>query len=170
MLRIISCAIFCVAAGPAASQDNGVSLSHGNAVAALGFGASSESFSGHLTIFRADTASSSQTFQLTWFYRVAGDTRERPFGQYAKSDGGSLTASTISAGNTGTLSYTETLGAATRFTAVWGLVLTDSAVPGSATLAQNVAVTNPGATPLTLALYHYEDLNVGGSFAGNKAT
>ena len=94
------------------------------------------------------------------FYRVDGDTRERPFGNYTKTDGGTVAMSGSPSGNTMTYSITESAASGTRFTATWTLQLQDGTVPGEATVLHSVTVTNPTASPLTLSLYHFLDFDL----------
>jgi hypothetical protein len=98
-------------------------------------------------------------FQNWWFYRVAGDTRERPFGNYTKTGGGAVTMTGSAAANVMTFNLTETDAAAvTRFTSVLTFTITN--VANGTQVAQRLVVTNPGATPLSLSFFNYADYDV----------
>lgn len=107
------------------------------------------------------------------FYRVAGDTRERPFGNYTKSGGGSVAMTgNQSPANTMTYGLTETGASGTRFTGTWTIQLQDGAAPGAATVLHSVTITNPAtaASDLTISLFHFLDFDLNGSGTGQSAT
>ena len=51
---------------------------------------------------RTESTAPNQLFQNWWYYRVAGDTREYPFGSYARSAGGQIVGTSNYTGNTST--------------------------------------------------------------------
>lgn len=88
-----------------------------------------------------------------WFYRVAGDTRERPFGTYTNSAGGSITMNETAAGNQASYAITETsAGNNVRFTAALVLTLSTPSNIDSA-----LTIYNPSNTPLAISLFNYVD-------------
>jgi hypothetical protein len=105
-------------------------------------------------------------FQNMWYYRVAGDTREHPIGNYTLAGGQTITA-VGSGGGTNQFSYAIT---ETRFTAQWVGTLFDSTDPGNSTLYQSFSITNPGGSPLSIALFSYADFDVNGTAGGDSAT
>ncbi|HVK18591.1 MAG TPA: hypothetical protein VM533_16780 [Fimbriiglobus sp.] len=124
--------------------------------------------------FRPEGASTTNHLSAQWlFYRVAGDTKERAFGGYTKSDGGQLTLTNTVApsGDAMTYAFTEQAsGGATRFTADWTIQLSDGQAAGEATLSHSVTITNPTAAPLTISLFHFLDYDLTGEFDGHSAT
>jgi hypothetical protein len=112
-----------------------------------------------------------QIFQNWWYYRVAGDTREYPFGTYTRSLGGQIAGISNYTGNVATYNWTDSnASAATRFTAAYTSTLTHGAQFGSATLAQTFQINNPGATALSITLFNYADLDINGTAGNNTAT
>lgn len=105
-----------------------------------------------------------------WYYRVSGDTRERPFGNYTKSGGGTVSTTEVSSGNQSTFTIRETApSSAERFTAVLAYTLS-SGPSGSWTLLEmSLAVRNPTAVPLTIAFFNYIDANVQGTSNNDAA-
>jgi hypothetical protein len=96
---------------------------------------------------------------FSWpFYRVAGDTVQRPFGNYVKSDGFNVsgTSSWPAGGNGNTATYNWTdfgPGGVARFTAKETLTISTNAA-GDAILSQAVQITNPSSTtPLSISLF-----------------
>jgi len=122
-------------------------------------------------IFRPESTGGSQTFQNWWYYRVQGDTREYPFGNYARSAGGSV-ASTQNQyiGNTASVAWTDTnAAAAVRFTANYVTTLTHTGT-NAATIAQSFQINNPGASALNITLFNYADLQANGPAASDTDT
>jgi hypothetical protein len=92
-----------------------------------------------------------------WFYRVQGDTRERPFGTYTKSDGFNITGTSNwppgGAGQTSTYNWTESGSAGTRFAAKLTSNIAGGA-PYQGQLSQSFQITNPSSSPLTMSLFN----------------
>ncbi len=106
------------------------------------------------------------------FFRVSGDARELPFGNYGPAggpDSGALTG-TLS-GDTMTYHFTRLDGTgAAQFTADWSLKLQAGATPGTATVTHTVTITNTTASPLTLSMFHYLDYDLADDPSGHSAT
>lgn len=101
----------------------------------------------------------------TWFWRINGvDTREFQFSSAA----GFGFVEAGSGTNTGTRAWTG-LGAG-AFNALQTIVLTDGANPGEATVVQTMAITNLGANPLDIALFHHSDIDLNGTFGTDSAS
>jgi hypothetical protein len=122
--------------------------------------------------FRPQGATSANDIYSQWlFYEVAGDNRIRPFGNYTRSDGGTVAITGAMSGNTMTYSLTEkTAAATTRFTGTWALQLTHGTSTGKATVSHTVTITNPTASPLTISLFHYLDYDLNGDPSNHTAT
>ena len=150
--------------GPAAAQVGGT-LTDGAATYVQQTAPSGESLASPTgTVFRTETGTPNQLFQNWWYYRVQGDTREYPFGTYARSAGGQIAGSSSYSGNVATYSWTDTnASAATRFTATYTSTLNHGTSAGNATLSQSFQINNPGVTALTVALYNYADIDANGS-------
>lgn len=167
----LSALIAAWAASPAFGQ---TTLSSGNATFDLNASPTGENdgFAYSNASFRPEGGTTTNHLYAQWlFYRVDGDTRERPFGNYAKTPtgSGSVSMSGSSSGNTMTYSITESAASGTRFTATWTLQLQDGTVPGEATVLHSVSVTNPTASSLTLSLFHFLDFDLNGN-TSNSAT
>jgi hypothetical protein len=93
-----------------------------------------------------------------WYYRVQGDTRERPFGIYTKSDGFTITGTSSwpanGNGQTATYNWTENGASGVRFTAAWTSTISGFSGPRNGTLSQSFQVTNPNSTPLSISLFN----------------
>ncbi|HEX4591347.1 MAG TPA: hypothetical protein VH120_15530, partial [Gemmataceae bacterium] len=76
--------------GPAAAQSGGT-LTDGAASYTQAPAPSGESLASPAsTSFRTESTAPNQLFQNWWYYRVAGDGREYPFGTYSRSAGGQI--------------------------------------------------------------------------------
>jgi hypothetical protein len=150
-------------AGPAAAQPGGT-LTDATAMYSQPPGPSGQSLASPSGVqFRPDTGIGSQLYQNWWYYRVQGDTREYPFGDYLRSTGGSI-ASTQNTylGNTATVKWTETSSTSvTRFLATYISNLTHTGT-NAATLNQTFRIDNPGTAALNITLFNYADLDVNG--------
>lgn len=105
-----------------------------------------------------------------WYYRVAGDTRESPFGTYTNAAGGTVSTLESSSGNTSTYTIQERdSSAALRFTAA--LAYTLAVGPGGswADVRMSFFITNPTLNPLTISLFNYVDADVAGTPGGDSA-
>ena len=98
--------------------------------------------------------------EYNWFfYRVSGDTVQRPFGNYVKSDGFGITGTSNwpSGGNGNTSSYQWTeFGppGGVRFTATYSMTLSQGPATTDARLDESFQISNPNSTALTLLLYN----------------
>lgn len=170
---MVRAALFSLLVCPVISfAQTGGSQTDGNANFFRGNAPSFETATGPTVDFRPEGgATTDHMFGGWWYYRVSGDTRERPFGIYTNSAGGALAGSSTYAGNTATYNWSETDSAAVvRFNAVYTSVLTDGPTPGSATLANTFSITNPGSVPLVISLFNYADFDVNASAGGDAAT
>jgi hypothetical protein len=158
--------IAALAAGPAPAQPGGMI----SAPSVLG-GASSYGLTGsptgqtdetNPTGFFLNTANSgaNQLIYNWLFYRVAGDSVQRPFGNYTKSDGFPIVGTSHwpsgQAGGdntTATYDWNEYTAAGLRFTADETLTISSGATANHATLTQSVTITNPNISPLTISIY-----------------
>jgi hypothetical protein len=110
--------------------------------------------------------------QNWWYYRVQGDTRERPFGVYTKSDGFNITGTSQYngiPGPTSTYNWTENGASGVRFTAHYvATISNDNPFQPNplATLSQSFQITNPNATPLTISLFNVVFWTAGAGFNG----
>jgi len=106
-----------------------------------------------------------------WYYRVQGDSRERPFGNYTKSGGGTVTTTEVSTGNKSTFTITErAANNSVRFNAVLAYTLSSGPSGSWALLEMALRVTNPTAVPLTVAFFNYLDADIAGSANNDSAT
>jgi hypothetical protein len=110
-----------------------------------------------------------------WFYRVQGDTRERPFGTYTKSDGFTIAGTSNwpagGLGSTASYHWTENGAAGVRFTADYTLALVaGTTVYDGARLDQTFRINNPNSQPLTIALFDLARWSPAGNDFGLTAT
>jgi len=98
------------------------------------------------------------TWESWWFFRVSGDGRETAF---AAPDSESYS------GSVGRLDWTNP-GGAGLFDATLGFEVLDTGV-NMGNLFQNLSVTNTSGANLTIDIFHYSDLDLGGSFNGDSA-
>lgn len=115
--------------------------------------------------------------QFLWpFYRVAGDSVQRPFGNYTKSDGfavsGSSSWPSSQSPNPSTANYTWTdFGPnGPRFTANETMTITSGPTDYDAKLTQSLQITNPGPAPLTIALFEAATPYLGGNVSSLSAS
>lgn len=99
-------------------------------------------------------------FKTNWYFRVAGTARETMFG---RPDGMIYHAS----GDRATLFYSGLGGGA--FDAELDVTVSEPAA-GQALQISNLKIINLGATPLTIDVFNYSDLDADGEFGGNSAT
>jgi hypothetical protein len=156
---------------PACGQLTGT-LTDGAATFTFNETPTAENSSTYKADFQPQGAGTADHVYSQWlFYRVAGDTRERPFGNYTRSDGGTVELTGNLSGNTMTYSLTEKAAdATTRFTATWTVVLRHGASPDQATVSHSVTITNPTASPLTFSLIHYLDYDLNDDSLNHTAT
>ena len=170
MYRPLLCAfVSAVAVAPASAQLTGT-LTNGNATFTQTSTPTSIGSTQMRASFRPEGGTTTNSLYDQWmFYRVTGDTRERPFGNY--SSGGITTALTGNfAGSTATYNLTDSNALGTRFTAAWVINLVDSAAPNTATLNHAVTINNPGLTPLTISLFQYVDIDLADTAGGQSAS
>jgi hypothetical protein len=162
-----ACVIIGGVAGPSAGQPGG-GLSTMTSGYGQGTAPTSETSSTAPTTYFAAFNAQNGMFQNWWYYRVQGDTRQRPFGIYTKSDGFTITGtssypSPVIAGTTSTYNWTENGANGPRFTANYVATLSSTGPiggPNSATVAQSFQITNPNSAPLTIFLYDLASWNV----------
>jgi hypothetical protein len=112
-----------------------------------------------------------------WFYRVQGDTRERPFGIYTKSDGFTISGASswpnpVTGGHMSAYTWTENGAAGPRFTADYSLALMpgNGIVPYTGQLNQTFEITNPNSSPLTISLFNLVLWAPGGNYFSTPVT
>ncbi|HET6572175.1 MAG TPA: hypothetical protein VFG68_01115 [Fimbriiglobus sp.] len=157
-------------ASPARGQ---TTLTSGNATFTLNAVPTNENSATYSNVtFRPEGGTTTNHLYSQWlFYRVAGDTRERPLGTYTRSDGGTVSLSGSASADTMTYAIAESAASVTRFTGNWTLQLQDGTVPGAATVLHTVTITNPlsATSDLTLSLYHYLDFDLTGNFSNSAS-
>ena len=102
------------------------------------------------------------TWESWWFFRVSGDPRESAFGTPDAED------YSLRGGSVGQLDWADP-GGAGLFSAILSFQAIDTGV-NTGVLFQNMSITNTGAAPLTIDLFHYTDLDLAGSFGGDSAS
>lgn len=121
--------------------------------------------------FRPEGGTTANSLYDQWmYYRVAGDTRETPFGNYNPSGSRNIQMTGNFSGSTATYNLTDLNNTTTRFTATWTMNLVDNPTPNNTTLNHSVTINNPGATALTISLFHYVDLDLADAFDNQSAT
>lgn len=99
-----------------------------------------------------------QAFEQWWWYRLVGDTSETAL---PTPDAESYV------GNVATLSWSDLAGTGLDVTVVTTLAATSAS---AASVTHELTVHNTNASPVTMALFAYADLEVGGTSAGDSAT
>jgi PEP-CTERM motif len=153
-----------VSAGLAVAQPGG-QLTSGTAVYIQQTAPNAENLASPTgAVFEPEGVGPNQLFQNWWYYRVSGDTREYPFGTYARIAGGQIAGLSNYVGNTSTYNWTDSdASSVTRFTATYIATLTHGAQVNNATLAQSFQINNPGATTLNIVLFNYADIDANGT-------
>lgn len=152
---------------PSWAQPGG-SLTDGNAVYSQTGAPTSAGSTGPSGNFQPE-GTTDHLFQMWWWYRVSGDSRERPFGSY--TDGTRVISGTSNySGNTATYDWTVTEGGTDLFLARWTKVLNDGLNPGEAYLSQSFQITNLTASTLDLSLFMYVDYDLNDTDANDSAT
>lgn len=148
----------------------GGSLTDGNAVYTQGAAPTSVGSTGPTADFRPEgPTTTDHLFQMWWWYRVSGDSRERPFGSY--TDGTRTISGTSNySGNTAVYTWTVADSGGDLFLARWTKVLNDGTHTGEAYLSQTFQVTNLTSSALDLSLFMYADIDLNGSGANDSAT
>lgn len=172
LLRSALCTTFltAVAAVPALGQPGG-NLIAGNTQYGQTAAPTAETAAGPSnTAFLAGTNVPQMSLNW-WFYRVQGDSRERPFGTYTKSDGFAITGTSSypplpPGGNTASYQWTENGPSGTRFTATYTTTLSAGHTQFDSTLHQTFEITNPTPVPLTIFLYDLAFWEPGNHFTG----
>ncbi len=104
-------------------------------------------------------ATGNQQYESWWFFRVQGDGSETAFGTPDIE---------LYSGSTGYLTFLDP-GGAGFFSAVLGIQVFDTGT-NSGNLFQVLSVTNTSGASLTIDIFHYSDLEVGGNSAADSAT
>ncbi|HEX4590039.1 MAG TPA: hypothetical protein VH120_08935, partial [Gemmataceae bacterium] len=109
-----------------------------------------------------------------WFYRVAGDPVQRPFGTYTKSDGFGISGTSSypifpPGGTTATYHWTESGPSGVRFTATYTTTLSGSPLGFDSRLDQSFQVSNPNTAPLTISLFDWVVWTPGNKPFGDSA-
>ncbi len=102
-------------------------------------------------------ATGNQTYESWWFFRVSGDGSETAF---ATPD------SETYSGSTASLQWADP-GSAGLFSAILGLEVFDNG-SNSGNLFQGMRIANTSGANLTIDIFHYTDLEVGGNFASDS--
>jgi hypothetical protein len=159
-LRFATGALAVALAATQAVAQPGGQLVSSNALYTQGTAPASETSTGPTTAMYGPVL-----FHNWWYYRVSGDTRERPFGTYTKSDGFSIagTSSYVPfppGSNTATYNWTENGPNGVRFTATYSTTLVYLSGSDRATLSQSFQINNPNPTALDLVLFNEADWDV----------
>jgi hypothetical protein len=174
MSRLMSAAtVVSSVAGTAVAQNVGGTLTDGRASYQLGpaptYGlatnpaaSSGAEIPQSRLVVDGQSSPANQLSQDWWWYRAGGATRELNLANGDGSVGGSF-------GNNGA-AYSYTLQTAS--TAVLGASLSYTLTGGTnaAQVQQQLNITNSNPFPVTLAVFHYLDLDLGGSPGGDSAT
>jgi hypothetical protein len=171
MFRILLClVVFTVFTAHSSAQLTG-QLTDGNATFNQLSTPSSLTSTTMRASFRPEGGATTNSLYDSWmYYRVAGDTRESPFGNYNPTGPRDVLMTGSFVGNTATYNLTDQVSNSTRFTATWTMNLVDSATPNTSTLYHTVTLNNPGATPLTISLFQYVDIDLSNVATGQSAT
>lgn len=103
-------------------------------------------------------ATGNQTYESWWFYRVSGDFQETAFG---------TPDSESYVGAVGGLGWSDPTGAG-LFSASLGFEAIDNGTDAG-NLFQNMRIVNTSASSLTIDIFYYADLEVGGGSSGDSA-
>jgi hypothetical protein len=103
-------------------------------------------------------ATGNQTYESWWFFRVSGDVQETAFGTPDIE---------IYSGAVGNLDWADPTGAG-LFSATLGFEVIDNGTD-SGNLFQGLSITNSSGADLTIDIFHYSDLEVGGGSGGDSA-
>lgn len=106
-------------------------------------------------------AAGDQLYESWWFFRVQGDRQEFAFGTPDFED------YTLHGGSVGRLDWLDPSGTG-DFSARLGFEVRETA-PNQGVVFQNLQITNTGLTDLTIDIFHYSDLDLGGSFGDDEA-
>ncbi|MGH7132230.1 MAG: hypothetical protein ACREJO_09830 [Phycisphaerales bacterium] len=121
-------------------------------------------------LFATTTSAPDQAFQDAWFFRAAGDTRERAFG--TQVSGGYAGTSVLVGNNANTLDtggYDHTVtntNTANPYAFSAQLRWQIAAGPNGPVVTYTAVVTNlglPGTAPLALSMFHYNDMDALGT-------
>ncbi len=159
-----------LAVAPAGAQPGGGML-HTYSTGTVGYGENtaptSETSVGPETVVFSPGTGVIQLADNWWFYRVQGDSRERPFGTYTKSDGFTITGTSNwplnNNGQTASCAWTENGAGGPRFTAAYNLALSGGPTAYDARLDQTFQITNPNPTPLAISLFDFVAWSPGNS-------
>jgi hypothetical protein len=112
-------------------------------------------FGGSAALTDFEVAGHDHSFQSDWFYRIGGETSETSFG---------VPATESYTPNDATHVYSFA-----SFDAIVETVITDLGV-NQAEVVHEMIITNTSGATLDLALFHYHDIDLGGTFANDTAT
>ena len=183
MPRRIAFSILAIAAivvAPSAAQPGGgLSTPNFPPQAGYGFGGSPSSqtdVSNPSQFLFYPTSGVNQLAFNWWSYHIAGDSVQRPFGTYQKSDGFAITGTSNwpTGGNGTTSSYNWTEfgppAGGIRFTAAYTLTLSSGPTMYDAKLSQSFQINNPNSVPLTISLFDHAVWEPGGHTFGLSAS
>ena len=102
-------------------------------------------------------ATGNQTYESWWFFRVSGDGQEMAF---AAPDSESYS------GSLAQLQWADP-GSAGLFSAILGVEVFDRG-SNSGNLFQGMSISNTSGADLSIDIFHYTDLDVGGNFTGDS--
>lgn len=107
-------------------------------------------------------AAGDQLYESWWFFRLQGDGQEFAFGTPNFED------YSLHGGSVGRLDWLDPSGNG-DFSARLGFEVRETG-PNQGVVFQNLQITNTGLTDLTIDIFHYTDLDLGGSFGDDQAT
>lgn len=107
-------------------------------------------------------AAGDQLYESWWFFRVQGDTRETAFGTPDVED------YSLFGGTVGQLDFFDAGGSGLFDAQLQFEVMETGANQG--VVFQNLEIVNTGPGDLTIDIFHYTDLDLGGSFGNDEAT
>jgi hypothetical protein len=140
-----------------AQAGSGGTATNGNSSFTLGDYLGDDTGTGALSNFRVGgPGNPNHAFQTWWWYRVEGDTRERSFNNAVASD--------WSSPGKGRLEYQTA-----DFYAVMSFQVTGIA-DGYGVLTQTLTILNTSNSTKTFNLFNYNDVDLGGTAAGDSAT
>ncbi|MEM9177459.1 MAG: PEP-CTERM sorting domain-containing protein [Myxococcota bacterium] len=106
-------------------------------------------------------AAGDQLFESWWFFRLQGDGQEFAFGTPDFED------YTLNGGSVGQLDWLDPSGTG-LFSATLGFEVRETGA-NEGVVFQNLQITNTGLSDLTIDIFHYTDLDLGGSFGNDEA-
>jgi len=107
-------------------------------------------------------AAGDQLYESWWFFRVTGDTSETAFAAPDAED------YTLNGGTTGRLDWLDPTSSGDFSASLFFEAIETGANEG--VVFQNLEITNTSLSALTIDIFHYTDLDLGGSFGNDSAT